>query len=420
LNTAPLNKPDLNEELGEMLNKAVLEKIEAIKPVDLVVGISTRNVDTTIVHVMNVASTGLLESFFDYNGVVVVSDGFSTDRTIELAELFELPRKVSKIVTEEMGELGKGSAIKTIFEIAKRVEADTVILLDGDLLSVRPEWIEDLGQPPIYGYADLVVPYYVRDKYDGLITNNLAFPLTRALYGVNLRQPIGGDYGVSSEFSNRLLEHPLFPAHFGIDIFMTTTAAAEGLGIQEVLLGLKLHESTTKYIDPGTHLAPMFREVVGTMLELMMYYEKVWKDDYVYKKVRRVQAKYHGQKPTPVRVDIDKVHKIFEAGYRDVENGISAYIAPDVVNELARAAKAEPVTIAPELWAKIVYNLAAAYKHYEEKRTRILDALRILWLGRFVSYVNDTRDMEPREAEREIEKQAEIFERERDYLISIY
>jgi hypothetical protein len=164
----------------------------------------------------------------------------------------------------------------------------------------------------------------------------------------------------------------------------------------------------------------MFREVVGTMLELMMYYEKVWKDDYVYKKVRRVQAKYHGQKPTPVRVDIDKVQKIFKAGCWDVQNGISAYIAPDVVNELARAVKAEPVTIAPELWAKIVYNLAAAYKHHEEKRTRILDALRVLWLGRFITYVNETRGMEPNEAEREIEKQAEIFERERDYLISLY
>jgi hypothetical protein len=57
---------------------------------------------------------------------------------------------------------------------------------------------------------------------------------------------------------------------------MTTVAAAEGMGVQEVLLGLKLHESTTKYIDPGTHLAPMFREVVGTMLDLMMHYEDVF------------------------------------------------------------------------------------------------------------------------------------------------
>jgi hypothetical protein len=198
------------------------------------------------------------------------------------------------------------------------------------LLSVRPQWIEHLGQPTIYGTADLVVPYYVRYKYDGVITNNFAYPLTRALYGINLRQPIGGDFGVSFEFSYRLLEHPFFPSHFGIDIFMTTVAAAEGMGVQEVLLGLKLHESTTKYIDPGTHLAPMFREVVGTMLDLMMHYEDVF------------------------------------------EKIISASIANDVFKELERASKKEPVDIAPDLWAKIVYNMAAAYKKNGKREFRYL------------------------------------------------
>lgn len=403
-----------------MLKPAVLEKIEKIKPVDIVVGISAKNVDNTIVHVMNVASTGLLELFSDYKGLLVVSDGFSTDRTVELAELFELPRKVAKVVTEEVGEVGKGSAIRTIFEIARHAEADTIILLDGDLLSIRPQWIEHLGQPPIYGAADLVLPYYVRYKYDGIITNNLAYPLTRALYGVNLRQPIGGDYGVSAEFSRRLLEHPLFPFHFGIDIFMTTVAAAEGVGIQEVLLGLKLHESTTKYIDPASHLTPMFREVVGTMLDLMIYYEDVWKNEYVYRKVRRVKAKYHGQKPTPIMVDIGKVDKIFKQGYKDFEKLIAASIADDVFKELKKVYKEEPVYIPPDLWAKIVYNMASAYKKNSEKRVQLLDVLRILWLGRFASYVKDTKDMGTKEAEKEIEKQAEIFEQERDYLISIY
>lgn len=403
-----------------MVEPTVEEKLEKLRPLDIVVGISTRNVATTIVHVMNVASTGLLECLADYNGLIVVSDGFSTDRTVELAELFELPRSVHKLVMEERGEVGKGSAIRTIFEVAKQTEADTIVLLDGDLLSVRPQWIGLLGQPPIYGIADLVVPYYVRYKYDGLITNNLAYPLTRALYGVNLRQPIGGDFGVSRELSSRLLEHPEFPHHFGIDIFMSTVAAAEGFGLQEVLLGLKLHESTTKYIDPGTHLAPMFREVVGTMLDLMRHYEEVWKNEPVERGIRRVKAQYHGQKPTPVTVDLAKVDKIFKQGFTDFESLIAANMEPDVFKRLQRAARQEPVELPAELWAKVVYNMAAAYKRNGERRTQLLDALRILWLGRFASYVAETSGMDTVEAERELEKQADIFVRERDYLISLY
>ncbi|MHC1635325.1 MAG: glycosyltransferase, partial [Candidatus Methanospirareceae archaeon] len=390
-----------------MLKQTLMERIEKIKPVDVVVGISARNVDTTIVHVMNVASSGLLEFLPDYDGLLVVSDGFSTDKTVELAELFELPSKVRKIVTEEIGELGKGSAIRTILEIARKAEAGAVILLDGDLLSIRPEWIEHLGKPPIYGIADIVVPYYIRHKYDGVITNNLAYPLMRAVYGVNLRQPIGGDYGMSIEFSNRLLEHPLFPHHFGIDVFMTTVAVAEDMGIQETLLGLKLHTSTMKYIDPGTHLAPMFREVVGTMLDLMMYYEDKWKSEYVYKTVRRVKAKYHGHKPTPIKVDVEKVENISRQGYKNYEDVIRRSVEEEVFKGLERAFKGEKLHIPPDLWAKVVYSMAAAYKKHEKMRTQILDALRILWLGRFATYVNETIDMEMEEAEREIERQAE-------------
>lgn len=403
-----------------MLKPAVLEKIEKIKPLDMVVGISAKNVDTTIVHVMNVAAVGLLDFLADYKGIVAVSDGFSTDRTTELAEIFELPTKISKIVTEQGGEPGKGNGVKTILEIAKSAEATAIILLDGDLLSVRPEWIDHLGKPTIYGTADLVVPYYVRHKYDGVITNNLAYPLTRALYGVNLRQPIGGDFGISSEFSNKLLEHPLFPSGFGIDIFMTTVAAAEDIAIQESLLGLKLHESTTKYIDLGKHLAPMFREVVGTMLDLMIYYEDIWKDEIVLKKVRRVKAKYHGQKPTPIKVDIKELNKVFQEGYKDFEKIIAKNVEKNVFNELEKVSKRDAVDISPELWAKLVYNMASAYKKNREGKIQILDALMSLWLGRFASYVNETKDMETKEAEKNIDEQAEIFEKEKNYLISIY
>ena len=34
-----------------------------------------------------------------------------------------------------------------------------------------------------------------------MITNNVAYPLTRASYGRRVRQPIGGDYGFSGELA---------------------------------------------------------------------------------------------------------------------------------------------------------------------------------------------------------------------------
>lgn len=404
------------------LTPTLKEEVNKIKPVDIVVGISTRNVDTTIVHVMNTAGNAISEYFPEYKGLVVVSDGFSSDRTFELAKLFELPKDVSKIVTEEMGKQGKGSAIRTIFEIASEMDACAVVLIDGDLLSIRPEWIEHLGKPPIYGNADLVVPYYVRDKYDGVITNQIAYPITEALYGVNVRQPICGEYGLSIECVRELLAHPLFPSDFGIDIFIITVASVNKYVIQQSLLGLKLHESTTKYLSPEKHLIPMFRQVVGMIFELMKYYEDEWRANQRPVEMRKAKARYHGQRPTPVCVDIKKFDEGFRNEYKNCRCFFNEVLDKGIFEGLEEASKKDLVYIDPKLWTRLVYGLSAAYKHAKDgfEKLNAVDCLRVLWLARISSFVEDTKDLGVEDTEKMLTEQAEIFKRELDYLKSIY
>jgi len=52
-----------------------------------------------------------------------------------------------------------------------------------------------------YGW-DHVAPLYVRHRNDGTITNSIAYPLTAALYGTRIRQPIGGDFGFSGRLAS--------------------------------------------------------------------------------------------------------------------------------------------------------------------------------------------------------------------------
>ncbi|MDY6958491.1 MAG: glycosyl transferase family 2 [Halobacteriota archaeon] len=404
------------------LTPELQDKISNLGPIDIVVGISTKNVDTTIIHVMNVVATGLTKYMREYNGLVVVSDGFSTDRTIQLAEMFELPSSIPKIVTEQMGGPGKGNGIKTIFEIASAVDASSVVLVDGDLLSIRPEWIEHLGKPPLYGISDLVVPYYVRDKHDGVITNHIAYPLTESLHGIGVRQPICGEYGLSIECVRELLKHPLIPGDFGIDIFITTFAAVHKYEIQQTLLGLKLHESTTKYLAPEKHLVPMFRQVVGMMFELMDYYEDEWRENDHSVIFQKAKAKYNGQIPTPVTVDAKKFDDGFKSGYEQYKAEFNRLLDEELCCRLEEATREEIAYIEPELWAKSIYRLATAYKYSEddEGKDRAIDCLRTLWMARVSSYVEDTSGLEVEEAENILTKQAEIFRTEIGHLKSIY
>jgi cell fate (sporulation/competence/biofilm development) regulator YmcA (YheA/YmcA/DUF963 family) len=93
----------------------------------------------------------------------------------------------------------------------------------------------------------------------------------------------------------------------------------------------------------------------------------------------------------------------------------------DIVTDLEKITK-NIKNFDSELWAEIVYNYAAAYKNIknEEDKYKLLDSLKTLWIGRFVSYAIEVKHYDMNEAEKVIQKQAEIFEEKIDYLKSIY
>ncbi len=96
------------------------------------------------------------------------------------------------------------------------------------------------------GRFDYVAPIYARHKYDGSITNHIAYPLLRSLFGLRVRQPIGGDFGFSGKLARAFLSEKLWNdkiAHFGIDIWMTTIAIARRFNICQAFLGNpKVHD----------------------------------------------------------------------------------------------------------------------------------------------------------------------------------
>lgn len=67
-----------------------------------------------------------------------------------------------------------------------------------------------------------------------------------------------------------------------------------------------------------------------------------------------------------------------------------------------------------DLWARAVYLAIDAFSAHED--LRVLDALRVLWQGRFLSLVRETKEMSDEEAESYIQRQLAAFERHRSML----
>ncbi len=391
--------------------------LEAHSNTDILITIPTKNVEDTVKKVVETVDRGLTQYFPNKKSLIVIVDGFSTDATRENATAAET--KTDKIFVEQFFGPGKGNGIKTSLLIAREVGASAYAMVDGDLVSVHPEWIELLISP-IYKDFDLVVPYYHRAKYDGVITNQLAYPLTRALYGVEVRQPIGGEFGMSRKLFLKLLTHPLFPETFGIDIFITTVSACEGMRIVEADLGIKVHESTKKYTNPEETLVPMIRQVVGMMFELSKYYrDKIEAISAAESEPRTIERISHPgeqvKEPSDVAADKEALISAFKEKY----HAKATYDKVPVSDELRK--KLESITekqaafrFPSDLWAKIVYDFAIAYNTDKE----VLDTLSILLQGRFASFVVETESLTNEEAEKIVKDQVQLFEQYRSLLFA--
>ena len=376
--------------------------------VNIVVGICTKNVENTIEGVIKVVDQGLNDYFSEKKNLIIVSDGFSKDHTKERANKTETGTE--KMVLDQVGEIGKGNGVKTIFIKAEEVGAEAVALVDGDLTSITPEWIKHLVQPILTGH-DLVAPFYVRHKYDGVITNHLAYPLTRALYGISIRQPIGGEYGLSAKMVKKTLAHPLFPAEFGIDIFITTVAACEDMKMIEAKLGIKSHDSTKDYKDPKVLLVPMFNQVTGSILDLTIFYKDFSKKKVADKNVERIGIE-EVEIPKEVVMDISGYINDFKKGYEEIIKEKNFFLPAEIISSLDKVSKSsgvEEFNFPIDLWAQIVYHGLSYYEQKKDRKEDSLEILRILWQGRLASFAIETKDLDMEQSEEIIQQQVEAF-----------
>jgi hypothetical protein len=75
--------------------------------------------------------------------------------------------------------------------------------------------------------------------------------------------------------------------------------------------------------------------------------------------------------------------------------------------------------IKPKLWAKIVYDMLYAFDSYEVNSHFVM-AFKPLYFWRAASFIKHSLEMSHQESEKAIIKQAEVFYRDRDYLLKKY
>ena len=395
------------------------------------VGIPSFGNAETIGYVVRATTAGMVQYFPEMKPILVNSDGGSPDDTPRVAVSTESPdylekvilvspkHKLQRISVTYQGTSGKGTAVRALFEVARELKVKAMVMVDSDLRSIVPEWVELLAGPILKGGYDFVAPMYARYKYDGTITNNISYPLTRALYGARIRQPIGGDFAVSGDLVARYLELDTFDdlaARFGIDIWMTHSAINEGFAVCQARLGAKIHDAK----DPASDLGPMFRQVVGTLFKLAGHYEDRWLrvkgshpiPEYGFE---RVVA------PEEISVNHAKLVDNLEQARLAQQEVWSDMLAPEQlerVNNLEIGGDPADFHFSSDLWIRCLYDSLVAYNRPRADRERLLAGLTPLYFGRTAGFISDTLQLTTDQAERVIDDQARQFEELKPYLVA--
>ena len=409
---APVPPPDLDEQLA------------ALGAREIAVGLPTYNNAATVATVVAAVQAGLRAHFPEAPALVINADAGSLDGTQELLAESGVPvvRVRHEAPSGERagvpfhGVPGRDAALRLTLDVARRVGARVLVVLEADVTSIGEAWIERLVRPAWDEKADLVVPAYARHRYEGTITNLLLAPLVRALFGRRLRQPLGGAYALSARLLEHAFEQPGRPTGGRdlLELWLVGTAIADGFALREVWLGPRRVESRTRTTD----LPTMVAQALGALFTLMERYEPLWLDVVGSEPVVAL-GEAAPLATAPTAVDVERLVAAFRRGVRDLVQFWELILTPETLGDVLSLDVRDTAAyrFPDPLWARVVYEFALGHHFGVVHRDHLLRSLVPLYLGRTAALVNATQAASAQATAAALERVGAAFERAKPYLV---
>lgn len=377
---------------------------------DLIVGIPSYNEADSISHIVKQVSIGLRKYFSKLKCKIVNADNNSPDNTKKA--FLKTKTKTEKVyITTPPRVKGKGNNVYNLFKYAVKTKAKALVIVDADLKSITPEWIKKLATPILNG-TDFVAPLYIRHKYDGTITNNIAFPLVYSLFNKYIRQPIGGDFAVSASLIKYCLKQEWNETtrQFGIDIFITMNALIGNFSIEQVLLGMKIHKPSAPKLNE------MFIQVVNTLFSLVTSNKKILNS--INCKRAKTESKLPNTNPPDLTIDTQDMKNKSIENFKEDKELLKKILSPELFHRIEKTFTENKIYINSDLWSDIVFEFLKVYETYPNK-IKLIEALRSLYFATTYTFINQTTNISSPKAEKLIVKQAEKFWNKRSRFLKL-
>jgi len=191
---------------------------------------------------------------------VIVCDDGSTDSTEKIA------KENGAIVIKHKKNLGKGEALRTLFDYAKKSEADVMVTIDGDG-QFLPEEIPKLMKPILNKEADVVIGYRFDDAEQMPTYRKMGNKVLDKVTNLASDLPFRDSQGGFRAYSRKAFETiKSSTSGFGIDAEILVNAANSGLKIvEEKITVIYDTGGKTSTKNPISHTS----EVIFSLIDLI-------------------------------------------------------------------------------------------------------------------------------------------------------
>lgn len=411
------------------LSDEFIRKLTAVGEVDILVAVPTFNNRGTVEQVVNAIQLGLVKYFPRERVVLINPDGGSNDGTPEAVKNASIPdfrsllsssplRTIHRISTIYGGVDGISNSWRIIMAAADLLRAKACAVVSPDLESITPEWIEALVRPIYKEQFDLVTPIYHRHKYDGLLVKNIIAPTIRSVYGLKVREPVGGEFGFSGRLACHYMEQDVWHEEFvraRTEIWLTTRAIADGFRLCQSFLGPKIHAPESS----AQNIVATIQDTLGALFRCMENQQSYWVSRSEPPQPVPVFGFEYSSGLEPRRINRKKMLTMFQNGVSQLAPLLESILSEETLREIQGVSQRDEkhFRFPDELWVKTIYEFAASYHHSVMNREHLLQALTPIYRGRIYSVVLESQRADAEQIERRIEALGQEYEKLRPQLV---
>ena len=411
-----------------LLGDDFLRQLMSVGEVDLLVAIPTYNNASTVAQTIQIIEDSYQQNFIRDRVVILNVDGGSSDQTSETIlnmngrkggahRGITSLRTVHRVTTQYGRAPSQGMALRTVLAAADLLRAKSCAIVSPATTNLDPSWIANLLRPAYRQDFAFVAPVYARSRFQGLLARNLLYPMSRAVFGLRIRELYADEWGFSERLATQCLGQNIWN-HEAIrarpEAWMAVSAICSGMKCCQSFLGPKAPPPP----GSGPDIVEAIRQTVGNLFWCFETFQEHWLDRTGSEAVPTFGPE-HDLTPEDKPSSQEKAFDLFRTGVRGLDSVLSSILTPDTHEQLREIAGHEPEKFhfSSGLWVRTLYEFAAAYHRTVIARDHILQALVPLYRGHLYSFLLEHGESSSDEIEADSETLCLEFERQKPYLI---